>query len=77
MQEVNDYLSQFMSSIITPLSSMFNVVIEQSNDSLLYNQAILGISYSIKILGLLNLDQFKQNIISDLGKSFLFNNCPK
>ena len=64
--EVNDYLSQFMSSIITPLSSMFNIVIEQSNDSLLYNQAILGISYSIKILGLLNLDQFKQNIIYDL-----------
>ena len=64
--EINDYLSQFMTSIMNPLSSMFNTVIEESNDSLLYNQAILGVSYSIKILGLLNLGQLKQNIISNL-----------
>ena len=64
--DIPDYLSQFMSSIITPLFSMFNIVIEESNDSFLYNQAILGLSYCIKILGLLNLNQQKQNIISNL-----------
>jgi len=64
--EIPDYLSQFMTSIIAPLFSMFNTVLEESNDSLLYNQAILGMSYCIRILGLLNLNQQKNNIISSL-----------
>ena len=64
--DVPDYLSQFMTSIISPLQSIFNIVIEESDDPSLYNQAILGISFSIKILGLLNLDQQKKNIISNL-----------
>ena len=64
--DIIDYLSQFISSIITPLFSMLNIIIEESDDPLLYNQAITGLSYTIKILGLLNLDQQKKNIISNL-----------
>ena len=64
--DIPDYLSQFMSSIINPLFNMFNIIIEESNDSLLYSQAIKGLIYSIKILGLLNLEQQKQNLISNL-----------
>ena len=64
--DILDYLSQFMSSIIAPLFSMLTIIIEESEDSLICNQAILGISYIIKILGLLNLNQQKQNIISNL-----------
>ena len=64
--DIPDYLSQFMASIITPLHTIFNTVVEESDDPLLYNQAILGISYSIKILGLLNLEQQKKIIFSNL-----------
>ena len=64
--DIQDYLYQFMSSIINPLFNIFNTIIEESNDSSLYNQAIKGLIYSIKILGLLNLDQPKQNLISNL-----------
>ena len=61
-----DYISQFMSSLTNPLFSMFNIIIEQSEDSSMYNPSIIGISYCIKILGLLNLETHKQNIISNL-----------
>ena len=61
-----DYISQFMSSLTNPLFSMFNIIIEQSEDSSMYNPSIIGISYCIKILGLLNLETQKQNIISNL-----------
>ena len=64
--EIIDYLSQFISSIITPLFSMLNIIIENSDDPALFNQAIKGLSYTIKILGLLNLEQQKKNIISNL-----------
>ena len=61
-----DYISQFMSSLTNPLFSMFNIIIEQSEDSSMYSPSIIGISYCIKILGLLNLETQKQNIISNL-----------
>jgi hypothetical protein len=55
-----------MSSLTNQLFSMFNIIIEQSEDSSMYNPSITGISYCIKILGLLNLETQKQNIISNL-----------
>ena len=61
-----DYISQFMSSITNPLFSMFNVIIDQSEDPSIYSPAIEGIIYCIKILGLLNLENQKKNIISNL-----------
>ena len=65
-KDIQDYLSQFISSILTPLFSMLNLIFEESDDPSQLNQVISGISYLIKILGLLNLDQQKQNIISNL-----------
>ena len=61
-----DYISQFMSSIINSIFSMLVIITEQSEDSDMYNKAITGLSLSIKILGLLNLENQKQNIISNL-----------
>ena len=65
-KNICDYLSQFMSSIVTSLFAMFNIIIQQSEDSSMYNQAIVGLIYSAKILGLLNLENQKENIISNL-----------
>ena len=61
-----EYLSQFISSIWEPLIAMYSIVIEESDDSSLYNQGIAGISNCIKILGLLNLNTQKQTVISFL-----------
>ena len=61
-----EYISQFISSIWEPLITMYSIVIEESDDSGLYNQAILGVSNCIKIFGLLNLDTQKQTVISFL-----------
>ena len=62
--EFLEYLSQFISSIWEPLITMYSIVIEESDDSSLYNQGILGLSNCIKILGLLNLNTQKQTVIS-------------
>ena len=64
--DIIDYLSQFISSITTPLFLMLNIIIEESDEPLLFNQAIDGISYTIKTLGLLNLEQQKKTIVSNL-----------
>ena len=65
-EDICDYISQFMASIEDPLYSMFNIILEQSDDISLYSQSITGLSYMIKILGLLNLDSQKQKIILNL-----------
>ena len=64
--EFLEYLSQFISSIWEPLITMYSIVIEESDDSSLYNQGISGLSNCIKILGLLNLNTQKQTVISFL-----------
>ena len=64
--EFLDYLSQFISSIWEPLSTMYSIIIEESDDSSLYNQSISGLSNCIKIFGLLNLNTQKQTVISFL-----------
>ena len=64
--EFLEYLSQFISSIWEPLITMYSIVIEESDDSGLYNQGISGLSNCIKILGLLNLNTQKQTVISFL-----------
>ena len=61
-----DYISQFMSSITNSIFSMLIVILEQSEDPNMFNQAITGLSLCTKILGLLNLETQKQNIISNL-----------
>ena len=61
-----DYISQFMSSLSNSIFSMFNVIIEQSDDPTMYKPSITGICNCIKILGLLGLESQKQNIISNL-----------
>ena len=65
-KNICDYIPQYMTDIINPLVSMFNIIIEQSDISSIYNQAMSGLSYCVKILGLLNLETQKQTIISDL-----------
>ena len=65
-KDIFDYLLKFINSIIKPLLSMFIVVIEESDLPVLFNQSILGLSYFVKITGILNLNQQKQNIISIL-----------
>ena len=45
---------------------MYSIVIEESDDPLLYNQGISGMSNCIKILGLLNLKSQKPTAISFL-----------
>jgi hypothetical protein len=62
--EFLEYLPQFISSIWEPLIAMYSIVIEESDDSSLYNQGISGFSNCIKILGLLNLNTQKQTVIS-------------
>ena len=64
--EFLEYLPQFISSIWEPLITMYSIVIEESDDPLLYNQGISGMSNCIKILGLLNLNTQKQTVISFL-----------
>lgn len=61
-----EYLSQFITSIYEPMITMYSILIEQSDDSTLYNQAISGVSNCIKIFGLLNLNTQKQTVISFL-----------
>ena len=63
---IYEYISQFMSSITSPLFSMLKVIIEKSDDPSIYTPAIESLSFCIKILGLLNLEVQKQNIISNL-----------
>ena len=64
--EFLEYLPQFISSIWEPLIAMYSIVIEESDDPLIYNQGISGMSNCIKILGLLNLKSQKQTAISFL-----------
>ncbi len=61
-----EYISQFISSIWEPLITMYSIVIEESDDAGLYNQAISGVSNCIKIFGLLNLNTPKQTVINFL-----------
>ena len=64
--EFFEYFPQFISSIWEPLITMYSIVIEESDDPILYNQGIEGMSNCIKILGLLNLNTQKQTVISFL-----------
>ena len=64
--EFFEYFPQFILSIWEPLITMYSIVIEESDDPILYNQGIEGISNCIKILGILNLNVQKQTVISFL-----------
>ena len=64
--DFSEYISQFITSIWEPLTTMYSIVIEESDDSSLYNQGISGLSNCIKIFGLLNLNTQKQTVISFL-----------
>ena len=64
--EFFEYFPQFILSIWEPLIAMYSIVIEESDDPILYNQGIDGMSNCIKILGLLNLNVQKQTVISFL-----------
>ena len=64
--EFFEYFPQFILSIWEPLIAMYSIVIEESDDPILYNQGIEGMSNCIKILGVLNLNVQKQTVISFL-----------
>ena len=42
----------------------FNIIIEESKEEDIYNKGIEGIVYIIQILGLMELEQQKQTVIS-------------
>ena len=51
-------------SIWKKLAVTCNIIIEESNDENIYKKGIYGIVYIIKILGLMELEQQKQTVIS-------------
>ena len=61
---MSEYLYQLTLSIWKKLSVTCNIIIEESNDENIYKKGIYGIVYIIKILGLMELEQQKQTVIS-------------
>ena len=63
-EDMNEYLYQLTLSIWKKLAVTCNIIIEESNDENIYKKGIYGIVYIIKILGLMELEQQKQTVIS-------------
>ena len=63
-EDMSEYLYQLTLSIWKKLSVTCNIIIEESNDENIYKKGIYGIVYIIKILGLMELEQQKQTVIS-------------
>ena len=63
-EDMNEYLYQLTLSIWKKLVVTCNIIIEESNDENIYKKGIYGIVYIIKILGLMELEQQKQTVIS-------------
>ena len=63
-EDLGEYLYQLTLSIWKRLAVTCNIIIEESNDENIYKKGIYGIVYIIKILGLMELEQQKQTVIS-------------
>ena len=64
INDINEYLYQFILLIWKKLTVAYNIIIEESRDENIYKNGIQGIVYIIQILGLMGLEQQKQTAIS-------------
>ena len=62
--EIGEYLYQLILLIWKKVSVTFNIIIEESKEENIYKKGIEGIVYIIQILGLMELEQQKQTVIS-------------
>ena len=63
-EDISEYLYQFTLLIWKKLTVTYNIIIEESSDENIYKKVIQGIVYIIQILGLMELEQQKQTVIS-------------